>query len=209
MSFSNTAISDHEQSEAKRRKLRKGTHSCWECKRRKMRCIFDPGTNSATCNGCQRRSSQCISQEFPPEVSHSKPTMAMDRRPNIGDHVYNASENTTSGKTTPITPSDDDRGAVRNIQTPPSMVLEHTPYPSFYKSFQVRILSSHIVMMIINHLISTPPSIMSSPDPPLEHQARKANMRGCLDSCMKHYPREKIQRRYAKPAVILLFSATR
>ncbi|KAE8345171.1 hypothetical protein BDV24DRAFT_160007 [Aspergillus arachidicola] len=28
--------------QAKRRKVRKGTHSCWECKRRKMKCRFDP-----------------------------------------------------------------------------------------------------------------------------------------------------------------------
>ena len=66
------------QSEAKRRRLRKGTHSCWECKRRKMRCIFDPvvDANSITntiispcCNGCRRRGTQCVSQEFPEDVS--------------------------------------------------------------------------------------------------------------------------------------------
>ncbi|KAK9446501.1 uncharacterized protein V1518DRAFT_423675 [Limtongia smithiae] len=45
-----------------RRTLRKGTHSCIECKRRKTRCFFD---NSATvCIGCQRRGLKCIGQEF-------------------------------------------------------------------------------------------------------------------------------------------------
>ncbi|KAF2496440.1 hypothetical protein BU16DRAFT_437020, partial [Lophium mytilinum] len=49
----------------KRRKVRKGTRSCWECKRRKMRCIFD---TEAICKGCRRRGSKCISQEFPEDV---------------------------------------------------------------------------------------------------------------------------------------------
>ncbi|RAK95407.1 Zn(II)2Cys6 transcription factor [Aspergillus ibericus CBS 121593] len=52
---------------AKRRKIRKGTSSCWECKRRKIRCTFAAKSN-ATCIGCQRRGSKCLSQEFPDEV---------------------------------------------------------------------------------------------------------------------------------------------
>lgn len=48
---------------AKRRKVRKGTQSCWECKRRKVRCIFALPTN-ATCDNCIRRGTACISQEY-------------------------------------------------------------------------------------------------------------------------------------------------
>ncbi|OCK76859.1 hypothetical protein K432DRAFT_305428, partial [Lepidopterella palustris CBS 459.81] len=69
------------QSEAKRRKVRKGTRSCWECKRRKMKCIFGPLSN-VTCNGCRRRGSQCVSQEFPEEVSFS-----MRKTHKMGDGV--------------------------------------------------------------------------------------------------------------------------
>lgn len=47
---------------ARRRRVRKGTKSCWECKRRKMKCILDPLTNSPVCNGCRRRGSKCVSQ---------------------------------------------------------------------------------------------------------------------------------------------------
>lgn len=54
--------------QSQRRKLRKGTRSCWECKRRKMRCIYPP-LEATTCNGCRRRGSQCISQEFPEGVA--------------------------------------------------------------------------------------------------------------------------------------------
>ncbi|KAH7109516.1 hypothetical protein EDB81DRAFT_929624 [Dactylonectria macrodidyma] len=46
-----------------RRILRKGTHSCAECKRRKVRCFFDNSTD-AVCVGCQRRGTPCIGQEF-------------------------------------------------------------------------------------------------------------------------------------------------
>ncbi|KAL7935638.1 hypothetical protein V8C35DRAFT_259381 [Trichoderma chlorosporum] len=50
-----------------RRKIRKGTLSCWECKRRKTRCTFAAPTD-AVCNGCERRKTACISQEFPDEA---------------------------------------------------------------------------------------------------------------------------------------------
>lgn len=51
------------------RKLRKGTHSCWECKRRKIRCrpSLSPGE---ACDNCKRRRTQCISQDFPDDTSN-------------------------------------------------------------------------------------------------------------------------------------------
>ncbi|KAK4237899.1 hypothetical protein C8A03DRAFT_15611 [Achaetomium macrosporum] len=64
----NTVASSANQQEmelpAKRRKLRKGTRSCWECKRRKIRCMYaSPG--DATCIGCQHRRVPCVPQEVP------------------------------------------------------------------------------------------------------------------------------------------------
>ncbi|KAI0179007.1 hypothetical protein GGR52DRAFT_579065 [Hypoxylon sp. FL1284] len=47
----------------KRRKIRKGTQSCWECKRRKIRCTFAAPT-VAVCDGCRSRRTKCISQEY-------------------------------------------------------------------------------------------------------------------------------------------------
>lgn len=46
-----------------RRWIRKGTFSCWQCKRRKIRCVRD--TTKGPCNGCRRRKLTCVSQEFP------------------------------------------------------------------------------------------------------------------------------------------------
>jgi hypothetical protein len=55
------------ESEAKRRRLRKGTHSCWACKRRKVRCTFASETD-AICMTCHRRGTKCISQELPEDL---------------------------------------------------------------------------------------------------------------------------------------------
>ena len=52
----------------KRRKIRKGTRSCWECKRRKVKCIFSC-EKEVVCLNCQRRGSKCISQDLPEEQS--------------------------------------------------------------------------------------------------------------------------------------------
>ena len=60
-----TRTTDEGEPETKRRRLRKGTHSCWECKRRKMKCIFASSTDGTACQACRRRGSRCVTQEFP------------------------------------------------------------------------------------------------------------------------------------------------
>ncbi|KAM0258935.1 hypothetical protein ACHAQJ_003591 [Trichoderma viride] len=66
-SLSDPVAEGSRELEAKRRKIRKGTRSCWECKRRKIRCVFDNAAEDALCFGCQRRGTTCVSQEFPEE----------------------------------------------------------------------------------------------------------------------------------------------
>ncbi|KAK2779717.1 Zn(II)2Cys6 transcription factor [Colletotrichum kahawae] len=58
----------------KRRKLRKGTQSCWDCKRRKARCTISADTPE-TCDSCKRRGVDCVSQEVtdqPPPPGSNK-----------------------------------------------------------------------------------------------------------------------------------------
>lgn len=57
--------------EPKRRKLRKGTQSCWECKRRKIRCTLTAHPD-VICDSCKHRGSPCVSQEFPDNRRCSK-----------------------------------------------------------------------------------------------------------------------------------------
>ncbi|KAB5522147.1 C6 zinc finger domain protein [Coniochaeta sp. 2T2.1] len=67
-----SAVTEFYASEAiERRKVRKGTRSCWECKRRKIRCIF-ASPEAATCIGCQRRRAPCVTQELPEELAPEK-----------------------------------------------------------------------------------------------------------------------------------------
>ena len=67
-----TDAPDEEQEiSVKRRKIRKGTQSCWECKRRKIRCKF-ASSKDVTCIGCQRRRAACVSQEMPEDLSPAK-----------------------------------------------------------------------------------------------------------------------------------------
>ncbi|KAL2811268.1 hypothetical protein BJX63DRAFT_399555 [Aspergillus granulosus] len=55
----------------KRRKIRKGTTSCWECKRRKVRCnlVDDPGP---VCAACRRRGTKCLTQDMPHEAEQER-----------------------------------------------------------------------------------------------------------------------------------------
>ncbi|KAI0858899.1 hypothetical protein F4860DRAFT_283174 [Xylaria cubensis] len=53
------------QAGVKRRKIRKGTRSCWECKRRKNKCTWSG--NEEKCDGCYHRRTRCITQEYPEE----------------------------------------------------------------------------------------------------------------------------------------------
>ncbi|PGH17666.1 hypothetical protein AJ79_01028 [Helicocarpus griseus UAMH5409] len=48
-----------------RRKMRKGTKSCFECRRRKIRCTYDPERPNL-CNECYTKGTACIDQENAP-----------------------------------------------------------------------------------------------------------------------------------------------
>lgn len=62
------------------RKTRKGTRSCWECKRRKVSCRFTATSNNV-CDNCKRRRSRCIDQSYPEQANLlSNPTSPVDQR---------------------------------------------------------------------------------------------------------------------------------
>ncbi|KAG9235121.1 hypothetical protein BJ875DRAFT_459841 [Amylocarpus encephaloides] len=55
-----------ESGEPPRKKIRKGTRSCWECKRRKVKCQLS-SEDVPVCAGCLARGTNCLSQEYPEE----------------------------------------------------------------------------------------------------------------------------------------------
>ncbi|KAL4895643.1 hypothetical protein BDV59DRAFT_142053 [Aspergillus ambiguus] len=116
MSVPHVAPSHDAYWQAKRRKVRKGTHSCWECKRRKMKCRFDHRIASASCNGCRRRGSPCISQEFPEDLAE-----------NVLVSIGSTSRDGTSfdGRTRAAMPGE----RTGRILTPMSTIMEPSRYP--------------------------------------------------------------------------------
>jgi Fungal Zn(2)-Cys(6) binuclear cluster domain len=80
-SYKDNDSSTSPEPDSKRRKVRKGTRSCWDCKRRKVKCIFK-SANDAVCISCVRRGTACVSQEHPEEESHTE-----DSRGQLFDRV--------------------------------------------------------------------------------------------------------------------------
>lgn len=72
---------DGREPKAKRRKVRKGTRSCWECKGRKVRCTY-AYSEDTTCDGCLRRGTRCVGQDLP-----EQPLAAVDRSRQIGNRM--------------------------------------------------------------------------------------------------------------------------
>lgn len=62
----NDGLSESSEPDAKRRKLRRGTKSCWDCKKRKVKCTFDSQSDTV-CIACRRRGASCIGQDQPEE----------------------------------------------------------------------------------------------------------------------------------------------
>ncbi len=114
-----------------------------------MRCVPDPLTDATTCKGCRRRGSQCISQEFPEELS-----LSTDKTHKKGDgdvrvrNLHAGSDATTYDGKTPTTPGEDGRSADHGIPTPVSVVSAPSPHLAFYESSEVGILDSDIVVLV-------------------------------------------------------------
>lgn len=68
--YRNHPESSSPEPETKRRKLRKGTTSCWDCKKRKVKCTFD-STSELVCIACRRRGAPCLGQDHPEEEFQS------------------------------------------------------------------------------------------------------------------------------------------
>lgn len=106
----------------KRRRLRKGTHSCWQCKKRKVRCIPDPLADGGACDGCRRRGSRCVGQDCPEDGSLPTATTPNPDHTSVGITVTAntnspptlCKEGEITGKTTPATASSCDQSSHQN-----------------------------------------------------------------------------------------------
>ncbi|KAF5486840.1 Transcription factor sdnS [Colletotrichum siamense] len=64
---------------SKKRKVRKGTRSCWQCRKRKIRCEF-ASDEEQTCAGCKTRGTTCVSQEFIDDEPSGPPERGLAQR---------------------------------------------------------------------------------------------------------------------------------
>ncbi|KAL0930192.1 C6 zinc finger domain-containing protein [Colletotrichum truncatum] len=64
---------------SKKRKVRKGTRSCWQCRKRKIRCEF-ASNDDQTCAGCKIRGTTCVSQEFTDDEPSGPPERGLAQR---------------------------------------------------------------------------------------------------------------------------------
>ncbi|CAH0024417.1 unnamed protein product [Clonostachys rhizophaga] len=114
-----------------RRILRKGTHSCAECKRRKTRCFFE-NPAAMICVGCQRRGTACIGQEFvdvpvsrreedPPTGERLERIESMLQR--LTDRVFSSDGSTILSDASPPQPSLG-RPSMETPDTDPSLFNE-------------------------------------------------------------------------------------
>ncbi|KAL2132325.1 hypothetical protein VTI74DRAFT_3929 [Chaetomium olivicolor] len=116
----------------KRRKLRKGTRSCWECKRRKIRYMFaSPG--DVVCIGCQHRRIPCVPQEMPETASPvKKDNRRLDERiARIEDFIKDFLASGQTDRRSSLASSGASRHYLHgsSFRTPPERFRECTPNP--------------------------------------------------------------------------------
>ncbi|OAA63635.1 Zn(2)-C6 fungal-type DNA-binding domain protein [Niveomyces insectorum RCEF 264] len=80
---------------AKRRKVRKGTRSCWDCKHRKVRCTF-ASAEDAVCSNCRRRGAVCVSQDLPEELAPTRDAQMGDRIVRVEELVQDLAKKVTA-----------------------------------------------------------------------------------------------------------------
>ena len=119
------ALDEEQAISAKRRKVRKGTQSCWECKRRKIRCIF-ASPEDVTCISCQRRPAPCVSQEMPEDLSTARTGNRQlgERIARVEDFMKNFLASKDIGATSQM------EGELRHDRRSKSDALKTRPYDS-------------------------------------------------------------------------------
>ncbi|KAF2141777.1 uncharacterized protein K452DRAFT_250611 [Aplosporella prunicola CBS 121167] len=98
-----------------RKKMRKGTHSCFECRRRKIRCIFST-EHAGSCTECFARGSRCVDQE------HADNDTVVDNRKNLRERVARLESLVES-----LLEDRTDRGAAETLRNLAADVLPPTP----------------------------------------------------------------------------------
>ncbi|KAH8651430.1 hypothetical protein BX600DRAFT_473552 [Xylariales sp. PMI_506] len=86
------------------RRIRRGTSSCWECKRRKIRCHFETNTTDV-CGPCRVRGARCVRQHLPDDGSGE--VTGLCRRNGLAPEAYRPKTLPMPVIVTAVTPGDE------------------------------------------------------------------------------------------------------
>ncbi|KAJ5658408.1 uncharacterized protein N7484_002057 [Penicillium longicatenatum] len=132
-----------------RKRMRKGTRSCMECRRRKIRCTYD-SDRCEICNECRFRGSKCFDQEHGSDDPSTGPGSGPSERYSLRERVayletvvqdlakrldetnasISKSAQTTSGNLTPVSTEPDRLG-------PSSEKIENAPVMQLFDNYLV------------------------------------------------------------------------
>ncbi|KAK2606732.1 hypothetical protein N8I77_005463 [Diaporthe amygdali] len=130
----------------KRRKTRKGTRSCWACKRRKVKCTYASPTDDV-CIGCARRCLDCVSQEFPEQDPgpSSKSRLVGDRIGRLELMFQQLAEQATghvANFNSPSTPASISTPVLPSMKRSEHRALSHMLLEAYPSSRDLRIIRS-------------------------------------------------------------------
>ncbi|KAL4867478.1 hypothetical protein BDV12DRAFT_186651 [Aspergillus spectabilis] len=143
----------------KRRKIRKGTTSCWDCKRRKVRCSLVDNPNTV-CTACRRRGTKCVTQDHPEEaIEEEHHSDSVRGRAKGFDRVVDSSpsqQSNTRTSTQPSTGTPHTGGLTPSTNTP---VISEELYASLPSLEDVdKLLEAGAHVSIALHALTTTPS---------------------------------------------------
>ncbi|KUJ18077.1 uncharacterized protein LY89DRAFT_583698 [Mollisia scopiformis] len=133
--------------EPPRKRVRKGTKSCWECKRRKVKCQLST-EDVPVCSGCLTRGTTCLSQEYPEERDPSSGTNVGERLGRIEQVLeklvakieqYEEEENTAQKMLTPDSLSNNDVPTPYSGTANSNTQTDTAPFMHLFDSSMVRI----------------------------------------------------------------------
>lgn len=139
----------------KRRKTRKGTRSCWACKRRKVKCTY-ASPSDEVCTGCARRCLDCVGQEFAEEDPRptSKSRLVGDRIGRLENMIQQLAEQVGGqvGGQLAVPSSSSRSTPARSISIPP---VPLSVMPSKHQALSQTLLAAYPTSKDIRIICST------------------------------------------------------
>ncbi|KAJ4258833.1 hypothetical protein NW762_007920 [Fusarium torreyae] len=145
----------------KRRKLRKGTQSCWECKRRKAKCTFS-ADNLDVCDSCKRRGTDCVSQDAaekpPPPGSNKHIVDRLGEVEALVQHLLRNAQHNGGSDDGLISPANSDVGRRSHQDRPRRSKSPGGPTDTTTASSQTNVASHHDGSVVVNQSADQTPT---------------------------------------------------